>query len=563
MSKRPHSDTSDVVARARAAIAAKYAKLSTEHKSPKAGSTETTPAPSASRSSRPPEPPGSRPVTSPRPPGSASINPDLQKRIAEATARAAAQAALVQRAREAEREEALGGTEQERHFDPRGGLEMGLHPALQGDLMLANKRSSQRSRFATTIANKKPEEVRPVAKGKQLELLSGPDESFTDREKNPYFDPKLGGRDTTRPTDRRSKALLFSEPGKYIDRANRVRAEESLKALQARIAATARRAGLEDDLDVSGRAIAREEPPEIEWWDAPYTKHGTYEDIDSRGLKIFVSDSPITVMIQHPIPIPAPADLNAPAPAPLMYTKKEHKKIRNQERAAKQKDKQDKQRLGLIPPEAPKVKLSNMATVLAHSTIQDPTKVEREVRAQVQARRDQHEQMNEERKLTHDEKKAKAAQKLAEDEARGIRAAAWRVETMANGYNRRRVDENAQQCGLTGVVVLNPRFNLVYVEGGAKSIKFFKRLIESRIEWTEEPRSAATATDDVVSADGRAEARPDYAANRCTCVWEGELKKRAYGAFRYKKCEYEVDVKEALKNEIYPLWNIAKGTKEE
>lgn len=539
--KRPHPDASDVVARARAAIAAKYAKLSTEHKSPKSGS----PAPPASAAVSP---------SQQRAPG--AIPPDLQRRLDEVKAKAQARAAAAAKAQEAERErQARDSADQQ--YEPRGGLVSGLHPTLQGDLLLANKRNSNKSKFATTLANRKTDSNKHIPKGKQLELLKGPDESFTDRDANPYFDHKLGGKDTSRPVDRRSKALQFSTPGKYIEQANRKREEQHLKELQLSIAETARRAGLEDDLDVSGRAIAKKEPPEIEWWDSPYTKNDTYDDIDLNALRLEEQDGPVTNMIQHPIPIPAPSDLNAPPPAPLKYTKREHKKIRNQERAAKQKDKQDKQRLGLIPPDPPKVKLSNMSTVLAQSTVQDPTKVEQEVRAQVQARKDQHEQMNEERKLSKEEKQEKAAQRLAEDEARGIRAAAWRIDTMANNYHRRRLDENAQQCGLTGVVVLNPRFNLVYAEGGAKSIKLFKKLIENRIAWTEGPRST------VANMSEPDESRPDFEANRCICVWEGELKKRAFGTFRYKKCEYEGDVKEALRAETYSLWNIAKNTRDE
>lgn len=540
--KRPHPDANDVVARARAAIAAKYAKLSTEHKSPKAGVTNEAPV-SASLSAKDQQ--RQQPPSSAAPgPTPSAISADLQKRLEEAKARARAVAAS--KAQQAQREKS-----QREAAEPQ-------------DLLLANKRNSMRTKFATTMANRKnAEDPKYVPKGKQLEILKGPADDFMNREKNPYFDHKLGGRDTSRPMDRKSKALQFSAPGKYIDRANKVREEEHLKALQARIAATARRVGLEDDLDVSGRAIAKQEPPEIEWWDAPYTKNESYSDIDTKLLNLHAQDGPITAMIQHPIPIPAPSDLNAPPPAPLKYTKREHKKIRNQERAAKQKDKQDKQRLGLIPPDPPKVKLSNMATVLAQSSVQDPTKIEQEVKAQVQSRKDQHEQMNEERKLSKEEKQEKAAQKLAEDEAKGIRAAAWRIEIMANGYHRRRVDENAQQCGLTGVVVLNPRFNLVYAEGGAKSIKFFKKLMENRIEWTEGPRSALASHPDTGTSDQGEESAPNYGGNKCTCIWEGELKKRAFGAFRYKKCQFEGDVKEALKAETYTLWNIAKNSKDE
>lgn len=492
MSKRAHPDGDDVVARARAAIAEKYAKLNTDHKSPKAAKPETK---------------------------LSAINPELQRRIDDAKARAAARS-KPEPPRPVERSEA------------RGGLAVRLHPALADDaLLLPSKRSSTKSKFATTIANKK-EESTHVPKSKQLELLNGPGDDFTDREKNPYFDHKLGGRDTTRPTDRRSRPITFNEPGKFIEKANQIRNEQHLKELKARIEATARRAGLEDDLDVT-RAIAVEEPPEVEWWDQEYTTNGTYEDVDTNQLKIDSADSPVTAMIQHPIPLPSPADTTAPGPAAIMYTKREQKKIRKQDREAKLKDKQDKQRLGLIPPDPPKVKLSNMATVLAQSTVQDPTAVEQQVRAQVKARLTKHEQTNAERALTSEEKQEKATRKLREDESRGIHAAAWSVTSMENGYNRRRIDLNAQQCGVTGFVILHERVNLVYIEAGRKSVAFFKKLMDRRIEWGD---------------------------TQCVSLWEGEIKSRTFGAFRYFKCVSDDAVKDVLGPRVHALslWNIAK-----
>lgn len=579
--KRPHPDANDAVARARAAIAEKYAKLNSEHKSPKTAS----PPPVRSGSTGP----SGQAERSESISTGTKLNPDLQRRIDEAKSRAAARTAALLKQQEQER--SSDAKAQESAVDAKGGLGVGLHPALAGaSLNFANKRNSTRSKFATVIANQKAEPQNFVPKNKRLELLTGPGDDFTDREKNPYFDHKLGGRDTTRPADRRSKSLRFNAPGKFIDKANQIRSEQSLKELRARIAASARRAGLEDDLDISGRAIAKEEPPAIEWWDQDYTTGSSYEDLPQRRLKIRSADSPITAMIQHPIPIPAPSDLNAPGPAPLMYTKKEHKKIRKQEREAKQKDKQDKQRLGLIPPDPPKVKLSNMATVLAHSTVQDPTKVEQEVRAQVQARQDKHEQSNLARALTKEEKSEKALRKLQEDESRGIHAAAWRIDVLANGYLRRRMDDNAKQCGLTGFVILNPRFNLVYVEGGGKSVKFFKKLVETRIVWTEPPRSTVhphdTETNNVDADDrpdddaglrgeGRGggaggsdeqdDTRHNYASNKCTWIWDGDLKKRTFSAFRYHKCDSDASVKEILgaRGDTYSLWGIAKHARDE
>ncbi|ORY77785.1 pre-mRNA processing factor 3-domain-containing protein, partial [Protomyces lactucae-debilis] len=420
----------------------------------------------------------------------------------------------------------------------RGGLATALHPALQDDsLLLASKKRSAKSRFATTMANQKPQEPTQVPKRKQLELLNGV-EGFSDTTKNPYYDAKLGGRDLSRPVNRRAKVLQFNPHGKFIEQANEIRREQELKAIRAQQAAEARKAGLEDDFDMSSRLIKKPEPPVVEWWDKPFLQEAT-----DQSTEPLLNESAVTNMVQHPIPIPAPVDLNAPEPKGIMYTKREHKKMRNQDRTAKRKDTQDKQRLGLIPPEPPKVKLSNMMTLYAEEAALDPTKMEQKVRAQMAERRDRHERDNIERMLTKEEKAEKARIKLEEDAARGIHGCAWRVETLASRYVRKRIDDNAHQCALTGVVVLNPRFNLVYIEGGQKSVKFFQKLMENRIAWTEPPRNAMQVDDNEDDPE-----RPDYENNRCTRIWEGELKTRTRRAFLYKKCPTDVEVKDALRD---------------
>ena len=65
---------------------------------------------------------------------------------------------------------------------------------------------------------------------------------------------------------------------------------------------------------------------------------------------------------------------------PVFLTKKERKKLRRQNRREAWKEKQDKIRLGLINPDQPKVKMSNLMRVLGTEAVQDPTKVEAHVR---------------------------------------------------------------------------------------------------------------------------------------------------------------------------------------
>ena len=48
--------------------------------------------------------------------------------------------------------------------------------------------------------------------------------------------------------------------------------------------------------------------------------------------------------------------------------------------------------------------------------------------------------------------------------------------------------KNAEQRNLTGVCIFNPGFSMVYVEGAAKFIRKYKRLMLHRIAWTEAAR---------------------------------------------------------------------------
>jgi U4/U6 small nuclear ribonucleoprotein PRP3 len=109
-----------------------------------------------------------------------------------------------------------------------------------------------------------------------------------------------------------------------------------------------------------------------------------------------------------------------------MLTKKERKKLRRQRRNETQKDKQDKIRLGLLPPDAPKVKISNLMKVLGDEAIQDPTKIEAKVRKEMEERQRQHDMANEQRKLTPAERRAKLMNRMASDQSTGNEVAVFK-----------------------------------------------------------------------------------------------------------------------------------------
>ena len=61
---------------------------------------------------------------------------------------------------------------------------------------------------------------------------------------------------------------------------------------------------------------------------------------------------------------------------PVFLTKDERKKLKRMRKREKLKDKNDRMKLGLLEPEKPKLKLSNMALVMKEEYIIDPSRVE-------------------------------------------------------------------------------------------------------------------------------------------------------------------------------------------
>ena len=174
--------------------------------------------------------------------------------------------------------------------------------------------------------------------------------------------------------------------------------------------------------------LQREAPPEAEWWDVALLPNKTYDDLEEgiSSLNVRNADSPINIYIQHPIKIPAPGEKDKVELKPLMLTKKEQKKMRKQRRQQELQDHRDRVKMGLIPPDPPKVRLANLMKVLTNDAIQDPTRVEARVRREVAMRRHNHEKMNGERKLTDEQRREKKETKKVDEEKKGLVGAIFR-----------------------------------------------------------------------------------------------------------------------------------------
>jgi U4/U6 small nuclear ribonucleoprotein PRP3 len=289
--------------------------------------------------------------------------------------------------------------------------------------------------------------------------------------------------------------------------------------------------------------------PAIEWWDLPYVRK------EKRGKKeAFSAEEDMALeatkewkYVQHPVEVaPAGGERPVERPVEVMLTKKERKRIRRQSRSDREREKQDKIQLGLIPPPAPKVKLSNMMKVLGDTAVADPSKIERQVMQQVLQRQKNHDMRNLARKLTPAERKQKKRDKMHEDTSLECHVALFRVTDLSDPRIRFKVDVNAQENHLTGGVLmcLAAETNLVVVEGGPKSIKRFSKLMLNRIDWNarvgeEDEEDEEMNSDDEGGGGGRpklgADGRP-HVHNTCEPVWQGTVPKHAFNNFRFQEC---------------------------
>ncbi|KAG8770598.1 hypothetical protein FRC12_004167 [Ceratobasidium sp. 428] len=455
------------------------------------------------------------------------------------------------------------------------GLKMAAHPLLL-DTAPAPAPQSKKDRykpmlpkFASIKANVRNQPSPSPAPHTPTPTLERP----TSVSANPYASGSAGGGGdgtfegaTPAVKDRVGRSFRFNQKGKYVAMGNQMRQDAQLEELKQRIAESAKKAGLDSEFETLERNIRREAPPAAEWWDASLLPNKTYDDlgplVDSKpnltNTHIRSHDSPITMYVQHPIPVPAPWEKNEAALKPLKLTSKEAKKVRRRRRMADLQEKQDRVRMGLLPPDPPKVRLANLMKVLTTDAVQDPTKVEARVRREVAGRKIAHDKMNNERKLTDDQRREKVENKKAEEERKGLFVAVFKIKTLSDPSHRFKVRRNAEQFGLTGMCIFHPSFALVVAEGSAKAIKGYKRLMLVRMDWTQaagardedppEPKDEQDGETGPVSLED----------NRCDLVFEGPLRERTFQSFKPKRCPTDSIAKEALGAKASSYWDTAK-----
>ncbi|XP_054567946.1 U4/U6 small nuclear ribonucleoprotein Prp3 isoform X2 [Eptesicus fuscus] len=332
-----------------------------------------------------------------------------------------------------------------------------------------------------------------------------------DMESNTFFDPRV----SIAPSQRQRRTFKFHDKGKFEKIAQRLRTKAQLEKLQAEISQAARKTGIHTSTRLALIAPKKElkegDIPEIEWWDSYIIPNGF--DLTEQNPKR-EDYFGITNLVEHPAQLNPPVDNDTPVTLGVYLTKKEQKKLRRQTRREAQKELQEKVRLGLMPPPEPKVRISNLMRVLGTEAVQDPTKVEAHVRAQMAKRQ--------------------------------------KVRNLSNPAKKFKIEANAGQLYLTGVVVLHKDVNVVVVEGGPKSQKKFKRLMLHRIKWDEQ--TSNTKGDDDEESDEEAVKK----TNKCVLVWEGTAKDRSFGDMKFKQCPTENMAREHFKKHgAEHYWDLA------
>lgn len=415
-----------------------------------------------------------------------------------------------------------------------------------GNIIQLNKRP-----VASTLINRK--------KQSEERHQSFKFEKPPDIRKSEFYDRSIGDIDQHK--KKRKRALNFHQKGTFIQEAKKLRSlkeedqkqqeETDTEQLLKQIHTTPAVKKEEQDKSTieTGEInllyghvdIRNNVPVEVEWWDTFILNEKNYDNLETNLKKKLVDNS----YIEHPLPIPPAIHMTEGGPIPLMLTAKERRKIRTQARMQREKEIQQKIRLGLIPPPPPKANLKNFMRVHLNDGTQDPTRLEKQIRREIEQRKQNHEARNQARKLTKQQKKKKKKQKIQEDESKELQVALFRVADLSHPANRFKVNVKAQELGITGCVITCGGYQgnanstlrnkesmiLIIAEGGPKAIRKYKNTIVGTIDWSRKLSADGKEEEDENSDEDDREARNRHKA---ALIWQGVLKERGFKTFKFQ-----------------------------
>ena len=359
-------------------------------------------------------------------------------------------------------------------------------------------------------------------------------------------------------TGQRAKRATFNfvEDQRYIKKADRFRTKMAVAEFNNQLKKMQDDKGAEaakDSLAQMNLALLRtkkEVVPAVEWWDVPFVGSEGFVE----GGK--VESDKVNHYVEHPVPLDPPAEAPPPPPIPMFLTKKERKKLRRRTRMERETQRQEMVARGLLAPPEPKVKISNMMRVLSADATADPTKIEQEVRRQMELRLKNHEERNASRKRTDEEKREKKISKLDKEVAVETTVHLYKVGDLKSKHTKQaryKIDINAKQLRLHGVGLVTDDESLLVCEGGPKALGKFQKLLLKRIKWGEDE-------DEDEDEDEMQEDDKGRSDNFCRLVWEGKLTKPNFTDFRFEAATSEGNARELLRRKgVEHYWDLIKS----
>jgi len=418
--------------------------------------------------------------------------------------------------------------DQGRHIDDQGQV---LSIPKRAPTLKANIKAKKQEQFHKKL-QEKPEQSEPISTTSS------------------YFDSRVK---LPEGNSRPRRSFKFYEAGKFEKMGKKLRTKVQLDKLQFEISQAARRTGIQKASKLAllaPQVVENEEDDDVDddsldWWDSYVFKP------DKQTGEFVVDTEAITILVEHPIQVNPPAQGGSKDEVLKTYlTKKERKKMRRITRMEALKDEQEKIRLGLKPPPEPKVKLSNLMRVLGNDAVKDPTKVEQHVRRQMEERVRKHEQANQDRKLTKEQRREKKIKKLKEDTSDVVHVKIYKVRTLRDPRKKYKIEMNSKQLYMTGITLMHPNINVVVVEGGPKAQRKFERLMMIRIKWDEDKKGKKLEDDD----------EDDIPSDTkwCEVLWEGTTHKKNFGDMTFKQVENDVQAAEVFtKHKVKQYWDLA------
>lgn len=158
-------------------------------------------------------------------------------------------------------------------------------------------------------------------------------------------------------------------------------------------------------------------------------------------------------------------------PTPVLNVPLTDKERHRQKKLTKEKKREElreQESLGIIEKSKPKLTTKNVAAVIGADYIKEPTKYELLAQHEMDMRREYHEQQNNARKLTADERWLKQKDKIEANRAAGIYC--LMIWLSANERSQAILDSTAKSLFVTGALLLNETSGLLIIETGEPEI---------------------------------------------------------------------------------------------